>query len=729
VPDVIIVKCSPRFLLVLCLVAIGACGGGGGGGRPPAQASAPTITAQPTALTVNAGQTAAFAVTATAAASYQWQRNGQAISGATAASYSLAPATSANNGDSYTVVVSNSGGSVTSAAAALRVTGVAIVAGQLGGIGFSDGTAAQARLWGPAALTLDAAGNLYVADYNTVRKITPDGTVSTLVGSARECGDVMGLGATARLCYPFALTIDAASNVYVGDGSNTVWRMDTNRFLTALPASFNCIGSLALVDPLLYVGDSCGNLVGSIETVNINTVAAATTIASLTGPLSGLGLDASGTVYTVSDTIIQVASTATVTTLAGTLNAPGSSDGIGAAAAFGCANYPVGPNIYGKNGAVAIATLPSGLSYVADFCNHTIRSVTPGGLVTTIAGSPGVAGAVDGIGTAARFFGPAALVADPLGNVFVADYLNGLIRKITPAGTVTTLTGQTPHAGSTDGAAAQAAFRYPWGVVADSAGNLYVTDSYNFVIRKVTPAGVVSTLAGTAGVSGYADGTGAAAKFALPQGIAIDAAGNLYVADNFNQVVRKVTQAGVVTTFAGTAGQVGGPFNQPTGVAVDAAGNVYITDMNGIYRADSAGNVAPLLVPLPQALAITIARSGTVFVTQGSGAGAVYSLSSTNSLVPLATAGFSSRLPGIVVGGDGNVYVSDLSNSLIKRIAPNGTVTDAASVSDLPLGTVPGGLPAKINSPSGLALLSTGNSVSLAVVDSFEHSLLRVDLP
>ena len=191
---------------LLCLTAaLTACGGGGGGGTPP-----PTITQQPQSLTVNAGQPATFSVVATGASAYQWQRNGQNIAGASGTSYAIATTTSQNNGDRYGVIASNGGGTTTSDTATLRVTGVAVVAGRPGGMGYADGPAAQARFWGPIALALDGAGNLYVADYNAVRMIAPDGTVSTVAGSPRSCGSSAGTGATAIFCYPYRIPRTAA---------------------------------------------------------------------------------------------------------------------------------------------------------------------------------------------------------------------------------------------------------------------------------------------------------------------------------------------------------------------------------------------------------------------------------------------------------------------------------------------------------------------------------------
>ncbi len=301
---------STLMRLVLLTVTLAGCDSGGSGNIPPPPA--PVITTQPTALTVNAGSSARFTMAATGATSYQWKRNGQAIAGATAPSYTLSAASSANNGDSYTVTVTNAGGSVTSSAAALRVTGVSVLAGQIGGEGYADGAAAQARFWGPAALALDSAGNLYVADYNAVRKVTPAGNVSTIVGSPRTCGEQGGIGAAALLCYPYALAIDAADNLYVADyQGSTVWRIDTNGSMSAFSASFSCIESLAVSGMLLYVGDSCGGA-GAIKTVNTGTAGVPVLFADVNGPIAGLSFDAAQNIYIANDTTIEEVTAGTV---------------------------------------------------------------------------------------------------------------------------------------------------------------------------------------------------------------------------------------------------------------------------------------------------------------------------------------------------------------------------------------------------------------------------------
>src|SRR5208337_1247275 len=209
---------------------------------------------------------------------------------------------------------------------------------------------------------------------------------------------------------------------------------------------------------------------------------------------------------------------------------------------------------------------------------------------------PGQVGSADGTGSAARFDGPAGVAVDNAGNVYVAD--DDTIRKITPAGVVTTLAGAPGQAGSADGTGSDARFDGPRGVALDSAGNVYVADTDNDTIREITPAGVVTTLAGAPGQVGSADGIGSAARFDDPTGVAVDSAGNVYVADYGNDAIREITPAGVVTTLGGAQGQSGSAaqFDRPTGVAVDRAGNVYVADSwsNTIREITLAGVVTTL---------------------------------------------------------------------------------------------------------------------------------------
>lgn len=293
--------------------------------------------------------------------------------------------------------------------------------------------------------------------------------------------------------------------------------------------------------------------------------------ASFNGPY-GITVDASGNIYVAdinNHMIRKITAAGVVTTLAGSTT-PGSADGTGASASF---NQPYG-----------VAPDASGNLYVADRANHMIRKVTAAGVVTTLAGST-TPGSSDGTGTGASFNAPNAVALDGNGNVYVADRGNNMIRKITPEGVVTTLAGSTTP-GSSDGTGTGASFDRPNGVALDTNNNVYVGSFGNPMIRKITPAGVVTTVAGST-TAGASDGTGPGASFNAPAGVAVDAHGHVYVADRDNHMIRKITPAGVVTTLAGSTTSgfsdgtgSGATFTNPTGLALDANGTIYVADRN-----------------------------------------------------------------------------------------------------------------------------------------------------
>lgn len=250
------------------------------------------------------------------------------------------------------------------------------------------------------------------------------------------------------------------------------------------------------------------------------------------------------------------------------------------------------------NNIYQIALDASGNIYVADFGNHKIRKVTPAGVVTTFAGI-GFAGSADGSVSSATFKWPRGVAVDASGNVYVSDTGNQKIRKISTTGIVSTIAGN-GTVGKTDGVGSSASFNYPEGLVVDASGNIYVADTNNSVIRKITPTGTVSTYAGD-GTAGSVNGSSITARFNYPQGVTVDASGNVYVADTRNNMIRKITPAGVVSTFAGdiTAGDVNGvgvnaKFNSPVGLSADVNSNLYVADTsnNKIKKITSAAEVS-----------------------------------------------------------------------------------------------------------------------------------------
>ncbi len=318
----------------------------------------------------------------------------------------------------------------------------------------------------------------------------------------------------------------------------------------------------------------------------------------------------------------------------------GSQDGAGAAAAF---FHPDG-----------VAVDAAGNVYVADEYNDLIRRVTPAGVVSTLAGTAGVSGSTDGVGTAALFYHPQGVAVDSAGAIYVADTFNDEIRKIVCTGstastcTVSTVAGSTTP-GHADGTGPAASFNHPEGIAVDALGNVYVADSLNDEIREISPGGLVTTLAGST-VAGNVDGSGTSAEFNFPVGIAIDSAGTIFVADYNNNEIREISSSDVVSTLAGSgaSGDVNGAgaaasFWGPQSVAVDSAGNVYVADsLNDQIRLITPGGAVS-----------TFAGSTLAGSTDGAASSALFNNPS-----------------GIVTNASGDVLIGDYGNNEIRQIAP-----------------------------------------------------------
>jgi streptogramin lyase len=429
---------------------------------------------------------------------------------------------------------------------------VTTLAGLAGSFGSMDGTGAAARFESPRGIAIDGVGNLYVADFNnnTVRKITPAGVVTTVAGAAGTAGITDGSGTTARFNQPLGVSVDGSGNIYVADsGNNTIRKISPTTAVTTLA------GSVAIS--------------GSVDATGL--------AARFDNPL-GIATDPAGNIY-IADTYNYIIRKSTpagaVTTLAGTAGNNGGSDGVGAAASF---SLPY-----------SVAADSAGNVYVTETNSSAIRKITPAGVVTTLAGVMDVTGTTDGTGVAARFNRPKGLTVDVAGNIYVADTGNHAIRKITPAGTVTTLAGTAGHSGAMDGMGTAASFNSPQGIAVDSNGNVYVADTNNHVIRKIDSTGAVTTFAGSSTMTGSSDGSGTAARFYFPRGLATDASGNVYVADPDNNAIRKITPAGVVTTVAGTVGVEGfvpgplpGVIAAPVSIAISGRNLYFLNHGNGV---------------------------------------------------------------------------------------------------------------------------------------------------
>lgn len=515
---------------------------------------------------------------------------------------------------------------------------VSTVAGSGQTAGASDGKGSRARFFRPSGIAVDGLGNLFVSDTSnyTIRKISTDGAVSTIAGRAGEAGSADGSAAAARFGFVEGIAVDAAGNVYVADfASHVIRKISAGGIVTTLagqagPSAVGTADGIGAAARFFYPNglaiDQAGNLYvadshsGTIR--RISSTGRVTTIAGIPdrpgtddGPgatarfnsLHGIAVDRRGMVYVTdfayinraadgrytkpgpSGTVRRIDPMGLVSTVAGADSGSfGSADGAGAVARF---ESPSG-----------IAVDRSGTMYVTDAGAYTVRRITAAGEVTTLAGKAGERGHKDGLTAEARFQGPAGIALDGAGTMYVADPVDAVIRRITRDGSVSTLAGAPGMKGSIDGVAAGARFSSPSGIAVDSAGNLYVTDGWVHNIRKVTPAGEVTTLAGKAGERGSADGPAERARFVVPAGIAVDRAGNLYVCDYGNRTVRKITPRGEVSTLAGRVGRQGGAdgtgaaaeFMGPSGIAIDDVGNLYVSDAYTIRRITPEGVVTTI---------------------------------------------------------------------------------------------------------------------------------------
>jgi sugar lactone lactonase YvrE len=640
--------------------------------------SGPSVGTQPGSASVAAGNNQTFTVSANAnggTLSYQWQVSTDSgatwnniadgaptnYTGTTTATLTVNSALVSQSGYQFRVVVTSTVGSpatVTSNAAALTVTQApSFTSGNSTTFVTGQSNSFSITATGSPAPTFSIIGTLP----STVGTLTNYGSGTATIAGTPGASDatnspytftIQAQSSAGTVTQGFTLSVStaAASPTISTQPSNQTVQVAANATFTAAatgnptptvqwqrqPAGTS--GYVTLSDDSTYSGSATGTL--TITNVQ----------AGMTGDQFQLvATNSNGSVTSSAATLTVNIGTA-FTTFAGTAGQFGTADGTGAAARF---NSP----------ASIVYDASSGSFYVADSSNHVIRKVSAAGVVTTFAGTAGSSGNADGTGAAARFNGPSAVTVDSVGNVYVADTYNQTIRAISPAGVVTTLAGLPNNSGFIDGTGTAARFSFPSGIVADSAGNLYVADTSNHNIRKVTTSGVVTTFAGgyagslstgAVGITGSSNGNGASARFNYPDGLARDTSGNLYVADSYNHAIRKIDTSANVTTLAGSVGSIGSTdangtaakFDQPLGVAVDSSGNVYVADTynDTIRKIDTSANVTTLA-----------GVAGQTGSTDGIGAAARFN-----------------QPFGITVDGNGNLYVVDTRNFTIRR---SGTTT------------------------------------------------------
>lgn len=641
-----------------------------------------------------------------------------------------------------------------------RVTGtgeVTLFAGIPGNRGFANGSLLSARFDQPASITADAAENLYVVDSSNhiIRKITLDGVVSTFAGTSGVAGSNDGMGPSAQFRFPESISIDTAGSFYVADrGNHTIRKISPVGLVSTLAgaagsagavngpggtARFNSpSGVLAYGDGTLIVSDTGNNSLRLITPAGVVSVLAGRL--NVGGYINGAasaarffepsGLTFTSTGIMVADSLnhsIRKLNLVTYETslLAGGGGNFGNVDGVGAGARF---NYPNGVAVHSSgdiyladtrgssirrispagvvtrvaglasgdayvDGPTGVASLnyPFGLTVAPDrtiyFCEnqlHTIRRVLHDGSVTTIAGTADVSGSADGTGAAARFNFPSAIARDQNGNIYISDTFNHTIRRIA-AGTqtVTTFAGAALVPGSADGAGPVARFRFPRGLAFDPQGNLYVADSSNHTIRKITRDGLVSTVAGAAGSFGSADGVASAARFQLPVGIAVDSAGQIFIADMVNATIR-ILKNDTVSTLGGTAGLqtfaegTGSSafFFNPSDIVVDTAGTLYVSQSGSNLVAKGEPLIAPVIATQPQATTATVGGTAT-FSVSGGGASLSYQWRFNGNPIPGATSA-TYTVSGTTSAMAGNYSVT-ISNAFGTLQSQNATLTVMAA--------------------------------------------------
>jgi uncharacterized protein (TIGR03437 family) len=644
------------------------------------------------------------------------------------------PGTSAGLGSTSGGIAVDSAGNVFIAAQDYNIvlrldaaSGVLTLVAGNGTYGFSgdNGPAGSAQLAFPAGVAVDSAGNVYIADAGNgrVRKVS-HGVITTVAGGGASLGD-NGPASSALLSAPVGVALDSAGNLYIADAADNRIRKVSNGLITtvagnrtqgfggdngpATNAELHDPGGVA-VDSAgnVYIADTQNNRIREVSNGIIATVAGAglcstfmrfgqtgngdngpATSAQLCGP-EGVATDSAGNFYIADGwNLIREVSGGIITAVAGGGTSLGD-------------NGPATSALLGSPSGIAFDS--SGNLYIADGSNERIRKVS-GGIITTVAGNGTGFGGDNGLATSAQLDLPSGVAVDSTGSLYIGDARNGRVRKVSN-GVIATVAGNgTPGFSGDDGPATAAQLNgFTYGLAVDSAGNLYIADAYNCRVRKVSN-GLVSTIAGN-GICGFSGDNGPAtsSQVNVPSDVAVDSAGNIYIADMDNNRIRKISNS-VITTVAGSvtggfAGDGGDATNAelsfPGGVAVDSAGNLYIADTNnGRIRRVSGGVITTVAgngsgysgdngpatsagLSYPSSIAVDSAGSlyiaGDPYRIRKVSGGVITTVAGAGATVADGVPPASATLDAssIAIDPSGSVYISDTGNDRVRVLTPSG---------------------------------------------------------
>jgi len=607
---------------------------------------------------------------------------------------------------------------------AVRIAGLDPASTSVG----DGGPATLAKLVFPVSVAIDASGNLYISDIGQllIRKVAPDGTITTVAGNGGFQSGPDGMPATSTSISPYAVAVDSHGAVYFTDSGQLVRKIAADGTLVTVAgmpgasaaqpgAGDGGPATSARISPWGIAFDRAGNLyiadrfnfrVRKVTPAGIiSTVAGTGTpgsagegapaiVAQLMDP-TRVALDAAGDLYIADgqngNRILRVDTKGVLTRIAG--GGATRVDGV-----------PATQSYVSTYGGIAVDT--AGNVYSADWYGNTIREITPDGIIHTIAGD-GKQGGSDGCGKAlaAEFYSPEDVTVDAAGDVYTGERGNPRVRQISPAGGIRTVAGPGPMGFSGDGGPANlAAIAAPAGLAFDAAGDLFLADSGNNRVREITPDGVISTVAGAGGpVAGDFSGcVPAPGSLSAPAAVAIGPQSALYIADTGHHRVM-LLQNGQLSIFAGTGEKGfsgdGGPataamLDAPAGLVVDAAGNVYIADTgNNALRVVGAGGTISTLAMLAAPAGLAFDASGNLYVTESAGhrltrrkpdgtlqriAGTGFD-TSTIAPVPQPPQELADPV-GVAIDPFGSVYIADASslNGKLQRVTRNCALSDRA---------------------------------------------------